>query len=100
MAAMALLHTQGENLRSSQVLRDRSLALMVADNRIVEVMATQGQISTGRETGTEVLANRAWEWTRTVQPTQNPNVLRIDVTVTVDGDPTLLSQLSGFRGVR
>ena len=100
MAAMALLHAQGENLRTSQALTERSFALMVAENRLVEVMAVRGQIPNGQTTGIEIMANRSWAWERQIGPTQNPNVIRIDVTVFAEGEDGLLAQLSGFRGVR
>jgi len=100
IAAIALLHAQSETLRSSQALRDRSFALMVADNRLVESMSVSGRLSTGRENGVEEMANRRWAWQRTISATQNPNVLRVDVVVQSEDGSQDLAQLSGFRGLR
>ena len=80
LAAMALLNLSGENTRSAARVETRTLGGVVAENLAVEAV-TAPSIGEGNTTGQIDLAGRPWRWTRTVVPTDDPDLLRIDIRV-------------------
>lgn len=79
-AALALLNLAGENTRSAARVETRTLGGVVAENLAVETMIAP-QMPEGLTSGETPLAGRSWRWTRTVAPTDDPDLLRIDITV-------------------
>jgi len=80
LAAVALLNLAGENTRSAARVETRTLGGVVAENLAVEAMITP-QLPQGQTSGAAPLAGRSWRWTRTVVPTDDPDLLRIDIRV-------------------
>lgn len=85
LAAMALLNLTGENTRSAQRVETRTLGGVVAENMAVEALIAP-QVELGASDGRAALAGRAWDWTRTVTATDDPEIVRIDVVVSLDGE--------------
>lgn len=83
LAAMALLNLSGENTRSAARVEDRTLGGVVAENLAVEAAVTPA-LSEGESAGATTLADRRWAWTRTVAPTDDPDLLRVDIRVSTD----------------
>ena len=80
LAALALLNLSAENTRSAARVETRTLGGIVAENLAVETMIAPA-VSEGTTTGRTPLAGRPWTWTRTVVPTDEPDLLRIHITV-------------------
>ena len=80
LAALALLNLSAENTRSAARVETRTLGGIVAENLAVETMIAPA-VSEGTTTGQTPLAGRPWTWTRTVAPTEDPDLLRIHITV-------------------
>ncbi len=80
LAALALLNLSGENTRSAARVETRTLGGIVAENLAVEAMIAPA-IAEGTTAGRTPLAGRPWTWTRTVAPTDDPDLLRIHITV-------------------
>jgi general secretion pathway protein I len=80
LAALALLNLSGENTRSAARVETRTLGGIVAENLAVETMIAPS-ISEGTASGETPLAGRPWRWTRTVSPTPEPDLLRVDIKV-------------------
>jgi general secretion pathway protein I len=80
LAALALLNLSGENSRSAARVETRTLGGIVAENLAVETVIAPS-ISEGTTSGQTPLAGRPWTWTRTTTPTQDPDLLRIQITV-------------------
>ena len=80
LAAMALLNLSGENTRSAARVETRTLGGIVAENLAVEAMIAPA-ISEGTTSGQIPLAGRPWRWTRTTTATDDPDLLRIHITV-------------------
>ena len=97
MGALALLNVLGESSRSADIAADRALARIVAENRLVEVMAASRPPAMGAFSGTEEQLSRSWEWTVTVAPSPDPLIARIDVTVRAAGRAQTLADLTTFR---
>lgn len=81
LAALALIRLEGATVRGAATLDTTLLAQTVARNVAVEAMTDARPPTIGAASGVEQNGGRAWSWTRTVQPTGNVRVLRIDVTV-------------------
>ena len=99
LAVIALLHLAGQNTRAAAVIEERVLAGVVADNRAVEAMlAGSGELAT-EETGAETCGDRAWQWTRRVQATDDTGIVRVQVTVSPAGTGGVSAEASVFRGM-
>ena len=84
---LAVFKTIGDTVNNVEVLRDRSFAEWIADNRITEIRLS-GEMPSVEETAGEVeFAGRQWHWVTTVSQTQVRGLRRIDVSVRRDGDP-------------
>ncbi|WP_284223764.1 type II secretion system minor pseudopilin GspI, partial [Brevundimonas denitrificans] len=80
LAALALLNLSGENTRSAARVETRTLGGIVAENLAVEAMIAPS-VSEGATSGQTPLAGRPWTWTRAITPTEDPDLLRIHITV-------------------
>jgi general secretion pathway protein I len=97
---LAVFKTIGDTVNNVEVLRDRSFAQWIADNRITEVRLT-GEMPSVEETAGEVeFAGRQWHWVSKVSQTQVRGMRRVDVSVRRDEDPedSSIVTLSGFVG--
>lgn len=97
LGAMALLNVVGESTRAQTASGDRSVALIVAENRLVEAMATTEPPALGETSGVEHALGRDWSWRMGVAPTNDPRILRIDVRVTGAEETETLAELATFR---
>ena len=81
LAALALIRLEGATIRGATTLDTTLMAQIVARNVAYTAM-TDGRAPTlGAANGIERNGGRSWTWTRVVQPTGDPRILRIDVTV-------------------
>lgn len=104
IAVPALLFTLDQQIDGTAYLRDRSLARVVAANRMNELRLTlragqrrlQGSLS-----GSETLASRDWYWRVSTTATQVPNFSRVEVAVRDSDDEraTPLYTLVAFLAV-
>ena len=81
LAALALIRLEGATIRGASTLDMTLLAQTVARNVAIEAMTDAKPPTIGAASGVESNGGRAWSWTRSVQPTGDIRVLRIDVTV-------------------
>lgn len=85
LSVPALLLTLNQQIDGTAYLRDRSLAQMVAANRLTELRLAlrqgSGQRLNSNLSGSETLANRDWFWTVSTQNTEVPGFSRIEVQV-------------------
>ena len=81
LAALALIRLESASVRGVTVLDRTLLANMVARNVALDAL-TEGRVPTrGASGGTEVNGGQRWRWTRTVTPTGDPRIVRVDVAV-------------------
>ncbi|MFT7286077.1 MAG: general secretion pathway protein I [Halieaceae bacterium] len=84
VAVPALLFTLDQQLDGTAYLRERSLAQIVASNRLSELrlsMRAGRQTLRGRLKGNEEMAGRQWYWTVQSEATEVPNFSRVELTV-------------------
>lgn len=84
LAALALLNLAGENTRTQGRVETRVLAGIVAENLAVEAVAAPAAPGVGESVGETTLAGRSWNWVRAVSATDDPEMVRIDISV-LDG---------------
>ena len=84
LAIPALLFTLDQQVDGTAYLRDRSLARIVASNRLSELrLALRGQPQAlrGRLAGSEEMAGREWFWTVRSQSTEVAGFSRVELQV-------------------
>ena len=80
----ALLFRLDQQLDGTAYLRERSLARLVAGNRLTELrLALRGGRGSlrGRLSGSEVLAERDWYWQIVTTATEVPEFSRVEISV-------------------
>lgn len=84
LSVPALLFTLDQHIDGTAHLRDKSLASLVAGNKLTEVRllaASRRQLLQGSETGSADMANREWFWWLESEQTPVPQFYRIEVRV-------------------
>lgn len=81
LAALALIRLEGATIRGATTLDTSLLGQTVARNVAIEAMSDARAPTLGTASGSESNGGRIWSWIRTVQPTGDARVLRIEVTV-------------------
>lgn len=97
IAVLALLRATGEQARSFARIEQASMARFVADNIMAEAMVDPTARQRGVANGEVILADQDWTWTRTVIPTDDPAILRVDVAVRLEGATLVLAEATAFR---
>lgn len=91
LSVPALLFTLDQHIDGTAHLRDKSMASLVAGNKLAEVRllaASRRQLLQGSETGTADMAGREWFWWLESEQTQVPQFFRIEVRVGLrEGQP-------------
>lgn len=84
LSVPALLFTLDQHIDGTAHLRDKSLASVVAANKLAEVRllaASRRQLMQGSETGSAEMADREWFWWLDREQTDVPQFYRIEVRV-------------------
>lgn len=100
VAALALVTLNGESVRAMSSIEEAAYARIVADNQIVVALVDRASAPRGVDGGTEEQAGETWDWTRTITPTADPGVERIDVVVRREGAERTAAEMSAFRSAR
>lgn len=97
IALLAALRAAGQGAGAAAELRQRTLALWVAENRLAEHRARGDWRALGIARGTEAQAGVDFAWREEVIATPNPAFRRIDVFVSAPAEPArTLARLAGF----
>jgi general secretion pathway protein I len=101
VALPALVFALQQQIDGTVYLRDKSLAHMVAINKLTEVriMAkAREQLLKGKDSGTSELADRQWDWLLSSTETDVPNFYRVEIKVSApeNTEGSSLYTLVGF----
>ncbi|PAX09682.1 type II secretion system minor pseudopilin GspI [Sphingomonas lenta] len=96
LAAMALIRLEGATIRGASIIDRTLLAQMVARNVAIDAVTAAQPPLAGTTRGVEANGGAAWTWTRTVAPTGNTRIVRVDVAV-ADPQGRVLSRVSMIR---
>ena len=100
LGALAVINVLGESGRNAAADEARTIAGIIAENRIVEAMVSTEPPFQGATRGVESAMQRDWEWEMRVGPSPEPRILRIDVRVRQKDQRQTLAELSSFRTAR
>lgn len=98
IALAAILSGMARYADNASYLRQKTIALWVAHNRLSEIKTAAGWPDTGTSDGTVEQAGENWKWTANVQTTPDDHLRRVDISVQREGNDATLATLSGFVG--
>ena len=103
LALAALVRTAGNEARALAMLEEATFAQWVAANVVAEQRIQPGLPASGRSNGEVAMGGRRWRWHLDVQPTELPELRRLEVQVFAAGDGREPGQpvasLTGFDGL-
>jgi general secretion pathway protein I len=104
LAVLAVALTAGmravaQSADAATLLKQRTLALWVAQNRLASAQLETAWPAPGQREGTAAQANTQFVWRETISSTPNPAFRKIEIVVAGAGEPGyVLARLSGFLG--
>jgi len=97
IALVAVLRTMGQAVDTTIALRERNVALWVAQNRLTEHQIRRNWPSPDTKEGEAEIGGEQWFWREQVSTTPEPRIRRIEITVRRDTDsPNTQAKLVGF----
>ena len=99
LAMGAVIKATSDYTSNQSYLRDRTLAMWVARNVLVEYQVKGEWLSVGERKGTREMGNQEWRWLARISQTEEAELRRLDVEVyplDSDDDENPVSVLSGF----
>lgn len=87
IALGAIIVNGGNAAGAAGTLREKSLALWVAHNRMAEIDLTPVWPKTGKSSDDVTMGGIQWTWRTTVQTTPDPNLRRIDIEIEKKDQP-------------
>lgn len=92
----ALISGMARHADNAGVLREKTVALWVAHNRLTELDLQPAWPEVGTSDGDAEMAGVRWRWFTTVAETPDPQVRRIDIRVQAAGRDYDAATLSSF----
>jgi len=96
IALIAVVRSLGQSIDIGAGLRDRTLALWVAENRLNGHYLLRDWPDTKTTDGTIEANGRTWRWREIVSQTEVAEMRRVDIEVRLKEDDGALARLSGF----
>lgn len=97
VAMGAVISGMARQASNAAYIREKTIALWVAHNRLTEIALEPTWPSTGSSDGDVEMAGVRWRWSAAVEETADPKVRRVDVGVRVDGRDADSAALSSFQ---
>jgi general secretion pathway protein I len=85
LALAALVSAVGQQTKNFQQIRAQTYAEMVASNALAEARLRDSWPEIGETNGQELMAGQRFDWRLLIQPTQAPELRRMQVSVSVEG---------------
>lgn len=102
IALVAFVSAGAQNADYATYIHQRTIAQMIARNRLVAYQVASDWPHTGKRGGDVTMAGSKWHWEATIKSTADANVRRADVRVyainpdTNQADKDSITLLSGF----
>ena len=87
VALPAVLMSLYQQVDDTAYLRDKTLAHMVAENRLAEIRLVIGatrNLAVGKDSGLASMADRDWYWWVETKATEVANFFRVEITVSLE----------------
>ena len=86
LALTAIISGGSNAARAASLMRDKTLALWVAHNRLAEIDLQPTWVQVGSSSDDVQMGGEDWTWHANVIGTQDPTLRRIDISVNKRGD--------------
>lgn len=96
IALGAVMRTLSQSIDVSASLRDRALAMWVAQNRLNRQQAERSWPSPDTREGTDTMGGRDWRWREQVANTPDADLRRVEIEVRAQQGEAVLARLVGF----
>jgi general secretion pathway protein I len=96
IALTAILQAFGQGVDTSVALRERTIALWVAQNRLAEHYVEHSWPALDVTEGTREMAGREWRWRVQAAATPDADIRRIEIEIRAAPDREVLARLVGF----
>ncbi len=101
VALAAGMRALAQSIDAATLLKQRTLALWVAQNQLAAAQLVAGGPALGLRDGDATQAGVVFRWHETVGGTPNPAFRKVEVTVTAPDQPDyVLAQIVGYVGVQ
>ena len=92
----AITRAVSQAIDTTAALRDRSIAMWVAQDRLTMHRIERDWPSLKTTTGTSEMANRSWRWQEKVISTPVAQLRRVEIEIRDENGPDMLAKLVGF----
>jgi len=93
----AIVDSNTSSTRNAGHLKNKTIALIVANNQLVSTRIKKSWPRVSQTTGEETAANQDWYWKQKVIATDDPLLRRIDIDVSLNNEREfVLYHLTGF----
>ena len=96
IALAAVMRTIGQSIDLTTNLRDRNIALWIAQNRLLTHQLQRDFPSTSTNEGSSEMGGREWKWREVVTSTPEPKLRRMEIEVRLGAGDSVLARLVGF----
>jgi general secretion pathway protein I len=98
LSLTAVAASMSQMIFQAKMMRDRTYASWIAQNRIVEIRLAPATPDVGASNGEVQYANVDWSWRAVVSETGVDDLYRIDVAVSFAGSDDNIRTVTGFVG--
>jgi len=99
-AIMGLMHAGTQNIRAVQVLEQKQIAGIIADNQLLLALNSQDPISTGTRQDDVQMAGRDWLWKIRTEDTGTAGFYRLTVEIKEKTSEQILISRTAFAARR
>ncbi len=92
----AIIHAVSQAIDTTAALRDRSIAMWVAQDRLTMHRIERDWPSLKTTTGTSEMAGRSWRWQEKAISTPVAQLRRVEIEIRDENGPDVLAKLVGF----
>ena len=100
ISSIAVIRQTGQSLGQLQQLQQKTVALVIAENRLNAMRISEQWPGTGRQNQSVTFAGQQWQVDTEVSATSEPWLRKIEISVSIDNSrgQTPLVSLTGYRG--
>lgn len=98
LGLMALIGTTGSAARDSAHLRDKTFATWVGMNELSMLRVQQAWPNDDSLNGDADMGGQKWHWKATMTKTADPDLLRVDIDVSLPDSDQVITTVTGFMG--